>query len=233
VIISPGGIDYMLKAMRKHSKYFLWLFVIVILSFVFWGVGTVDKGTPNILAEVGKYKITLDEYWRAYDNTSRFYREIYKENFNEEMQEKLKLKETVLDSLIINRVFLIAASDAGISVSDEELNDAITNDPAFMKDGVFDKEIYLNRLRLSRLNPELYESMKREELSIIKIRRLIQLSVHVPEPESDTTDISEDKQTELAIKKTTINARKEEAIKAFVGGVKNGLKIKVYEDLIL
>ena len=45
--------------MRKHARYFYVLFFIVILTFIFWGVGTVDKtGPAEIVAEVGKYKIT-------------------------------------------------------------------------------------------------------------------------------------------------------------------------------
>ena len=89
----------MLKAMRKHAKYFYVLFFIVILSFIFWGVGTVDNtGGVEVVAEVGKYKITTDEYWKTYDRVYRFYREIYKDKFDEEMEKKLKLKENVLDS---------------------------------------------------------------------------------------------------------------------------------------
>ena len=55
----------MLKAMRKHARYFYVLFFIVILTFIFWGVGTVDKtGGKEILAEVGKYRITTEDYIR-------------------------------------------------------------------------------------------------------------------------------------------------------------------------
>ncbi len=55
-------------------------------------------------------------------------------------------------------------------------NDAITNEPAFMKNGVFDNQIYQNTLRLSRMTPEVYESMKRQELVIARMTRLIELS---------------------------------------------------------
>ena len=80
----------MLKAMRQHARYFYVLFFIVILTFIFWGVGTVDK-TPGVevIAEVGKYKITAEDYWRTYDRVYRFYREIYKDQFDEEMEKKM------------------------------------------------------------------------------------------------------------------------------------------------
>ena len=104
----------MLKVMRKHAKYFYVLFFIVILTFIFWGVGTVDKtGGVEIVAEVGKYKITADEYWKTYDRVYRFYREIYKDKFDEEMEKKMNLKENVLDSMINERVLLTAAKECG------------------------------------------------------------------------------------------------------------------------
>jgi parvulin-like peptidyl-prolyl isomerase len=171
----------MLKMMRHHAKYFYVLFFIVILSFIFWGVGTIDKtSSGGIVAEVGKQKITQEEYYRAYDNTFKFYKDLYKEKFDEEMQKKMNLKEMVLDSLIANRVLLLAANESGIKVSDEELNDAIIHEPAFMKDGVFDSQIYQNTLRLSRITPEAYESMKRQELIITRMTRLIELSASTP-----------------------------------------------------
>ncbi len=220
----------MLKIMRQHAKYFYVLFFIVILSFIFWGVGTVDKGNSSIVAEVGKYKITTQQYDRAYYRVFSYYRDIYQDQFDEEMQEKLKLRENVLASLISNKLLLITAEKSGITVSDDELNEAITNDPLFMNNGVFDKDIYENKLRLLRISPEGYESIKREELKILKIRRMIELSVTLPEDEF--ANISVDDQTMQTLKDAILNNEKEKALKAFVEGAKKNTKIKVYEDLI-
>jgi len=221
----------MLKLMRHHAKYFYVLFFIVILSFLFWGVGTVDKtSSGGIVAEVGKYKITQEEYFRAYDNAFKFYKDLYKEKFDEELQKKLKLKDTVLDSLIGNRVLLLAAADNGIKVSDEELNQAIMNEPAFLKNGAFDKQVYENTLRLSRLTPEVYESMKRQELIITRMTRLIELSA--APPVIDLTNVSADEQTLKALKDAMLNDAKDKAVKAYIGGYKKTLKIKEYRQLI-
>jgi len=221
----------MLKLMRHHAKYFYVLFFIVILSFLFWGVGTVDKtSSGGIVAEVGKYKITQEEYFRAYDNAFKFYKDLYKEKFDEELQKKLKLKDTVLDSLIGNRVLLLAAADNGITVSDEELNQAIMNEPAFLKNGAFDKQVYENTLRLSRLTPEVYESMKRQELIITRMTRLIELSASPPV--IDLANVSADEQTLKALKGAMMNDAKDKAVKAYIGGYKKTLKIKEYRQLI-
>lgn len=221
----------MLKMMRHHAKYFYVLFVLIIISFIFWGVGTVDQNdTTRIVAEVGKQQITGEEFWRTYDRALKFYRELYKEKFDEEMQKKLKLKENVLDTLIDSRVLLMAAEANGIRVSDEELQEAITNEPAFKRNGVFDKEIYLNTLRLSRITPEGYESLKRQELTNEKMRRLIELSADVPFTE--LAGISADEQTLKAIKDSLINDAKTRAVKSYIEGLKKGIKIKIYNERI-
>lgn len=218
----------MLKTMRQHAKYFYVLFGIIILSFIFWGVGPLDRDEANIVAEVGSYKIRAEEYWKAYDRIFRFYRDQDKEKFDEE--KKLKLKENVLDSLIDNRVLLITAEKTGITVSDDELNEAITHESVFMENGVFDSEIYHNRLRLSRYTPELYESIRRQDLLLTKMRRLIELSANIPLEGLD--NFSGDEQTLKIIKEAIINDAKAKAVKAYVVGLKKGIKIKVYRELI-
>ena len=221
----------MLKMMRHHAKYFYVLFFIVILSFLFWGVGTVDKtSSGGIVAEVGKNKITQEDYYRAYDNAFKFYKELYKEKFDEEMQKKLNLKDTVLDSLIGNKVLLLAAAENGIKVSDEELNHAIINEPAFMKNGVFDNQVYQNTLRLSRITPEAYESMKRQELTITRMTRLIELAANPPA--IDLGSASADEQTFKALTEAMLNDAKDKAVKAYINGYKKSLKIKEYRQLI-
>lgn len=223
----------MLKALRKHAKYFYVLFFIVILTFIFWGVGRVDNtGKGEIVAEIEKYKITAEDYWRTYDNLYRFYREIYKDKFDEKMEKELNLKENVLNSMIDDYVLLIAAKEIGLKVSDQELQEAIAREPAFLKNGVFNKDIYLNRLRLSRITPEAYEEAKRKELILYKIKRLIELSVDISDIDFKLPQDSENKQMVEMLSQVMLNKTKDKAVKSFVEGYKKQLKIRVNRDLI-
>jgi len=223
----------MLKVMRKHAKYFYFLFFMIIISFIGWGVGTVDKtGKGDIIAEVGKYKITTDDYWLTYKRVYDFYREIYKEKFNEEMEKKMNLKENVLDSMINERVLLIAAKEADISISDEELQESITHEPAFLRNGVFDNDVYLNRLRLNMITPEAYESSKRQELTLKKMRRLIELSVDATDINSNLKQVSGDNQLVNMLSEQMLNDRKEKAVKSYIEGLKKQIKIKINKQLI-
>ena len=223
----------MLKVMRKHAKYFYFLFFMIIISFIGWGVGTVDQtGKGEILAEVGKHKITTEEYWRTYDRIFRFYREMYKGKFDEEMEKKMNLKGNVLDSMVNERVLLIAAKEADISISDEELQESITHDPAFLRNGVFDNDVYLNRLRLNMITPEAYESSKRQELTLKKMRRLIELSVDATDINSNLKQVSGDNQLVNMLSEQMLNDRKEKAVKSYIEGLKKQIKIKINKQLI-
>ncbi len=220
----------MLKAMRKHAKFFYVLFFIVILSFIFWGVGTVDKSTAVPVAEIGKEKITLEEYGRAYDMAVDFYRDIYKEKFNDEMEKKLKLREKALDSLIDERVLLIAARSIGMAVSDEELEEAIMNEPGFTRNGVFDRDIYMRVLQINRITPEYFEDIKRYELMLLKMKRLIGEAVDLTDDENRY--ISGDEQTAKAFRQAFLFDKREKAVKSYVEGIKKQIKIKVNTHLI-
>jgi hypothetical protein len=223
----------MLKALRKHAKYFYVLFFIVILTFIFWGVGTVDRTDEReFIAEVGKYKISAEEYWRTYDNAYRFYREIYKDRFDGEMEKELNLKENVLESMINEKVLLIAAKEIGLSVSDEELQESISREPAFTRNGVFSEEIYLNRLRLSRITPETYERAKRQELILMKMSRLVELSVDVSDIDFKLPQNTENEQMIEMLGQVMLNNLKEKAVKSYVEGLKKQIKMKVNQELI-
>ena len=223
----------MLKVMRKHAKYFYVLFFIVILSFLFWGIGTVDKtGKGEIVAEIGRQKITVQDYWRSYENVYRFYREIYKDKFDEGMEKKLNLKEKVLDSMIQEKVLLIAAKEEGMSISDEELQDAITHEPAFLRNGVFDKNVYQNRLRLMRITVEEYENAKRQELTLNKMRHLIELSVDVPDENTDLQKLSGDEKSRNMLREAMLREKQEKAVSSYIEGLKKSMKIKVDTKII-
>jgi hypothetical protein len=223
----------MLQAMRKHAKYFYVLFVIVIITFIFWGVGTVDKtGGVEIMAEVGPYKITAEDYWKTYDRAYRFYKEIYKDKFDDEMQKKMNLKETVLDSMVNDKVLMIAAKEIGITVNNDELQDAIATESAFFKDGVFNRDIYLNRLKLSRITPEVFENFRRQDLTLEKVRRFIELSADTTDTDMNLQQISGDTQTADMIKQAMLGDKKGKAVQAYVEGMKKNIKITINKRLI-
>lgn len=209
--------------MQKNVKWFILPFAMIIVSFIFWGVGTKqDAPTSQVLAEIGPYKLESQHYWRVYEQMANYYRSVLKEQFTEEMLKALDLKNKVLDELVQQKILLIAAEENGIKVTDRQLQEAIMSDSTFMRDGHFDRNIYLRTLQLNRISPSQYEQSKRDELATERIRRLILETYGASANGSD-------KDNALLLKQQT-------ALKAFVDGYKRMLQkkgeYKVNLDLI-
>ncbi|MGO9614369.1 MAG: SurA N-terminal domain-containing protein [Dissulfurispiraceae bacterium] len=220
----------MLQSMRKHAKFFYFLFFIVILSFVFWGVGSLDKSASVNVAEIGKEKISVEEYWKAYEGVRARFRDTYKENFDEEMEKKLNLKETVLNSLIDERVLLLSAKELGLTVTDKELQEVIVNDPRFMRDGVFRKDIYFKTLELNRLTPEMFETSTRQQLLELKMRRLVWSAVDVTQ--ADLRNMPTDEKTAQMMTQALLLNERDAALRSYIDNLKGRMVIKIKKDVI-
>ncbi|MCE5194031.1 MAG: SurA N-terminal domain-containing protein [Nitrospiraceae bacterium] len=216
----------MLQFMRKHAKFFYVFFFLIIISFIFFYVGPIDKSTSIPLAMIGKDRITMEEYSKTYERVRENHRDQLKEKFNDEMEKKLGLKERVLDMMIDEKILLIAAKDLGIKVSDEELGQIIRSEPAFQRDGVFNKDIYFRVLKSNRMSTEIYESSRKAEFIVVKMKSLIAESV-------DLTD-SELKQIKGGVQEiiTARQLKREKAIKSYIEGLKNMIGVKVNTELL-
>ncbi len=109
----------MLKLMREASHSYPWLLKsimgIIALAFVitmgWWGFGGqtgTDTGTG--VASVGDLTVSHDEFRRAYENTYRFYKDKVPGEFKDET-----IKQFVVDQLVDNRTWLIAAKNMGLT----------------------------------------------------------------------------------------------------------------------
>jgi hypothetical protein len=220
----------MLQSMRKHAKYFYVLFFVVIISFVFWGVGTQDKEQALNLADIGNERISKEEFWRAYEFQRENLRNTYKGLDFDEIEKKYDLKNRVLNSLIEDKVMQISASEIGLTVSDKELQESIRATPSFMRDGVFRNEIYVRVLSFYRWTPEYYEAMRRNEMLATKMRMLIVSGVDANE--ADIAGLKIDASKSEMVKQMALLAKRQAALKSYVEGAKEKMQIKIRMDLI-
>lgn len=221
----------MLEVMRSHKffSYMLMAIIFVItISFVFWGIGPNTNPTAAVIAEIENEQITIEEFWQAYDNEYKRLQEIYTD---EEEIQKLGLRESVLEALIQRRVILIAAEKAGISVSDEELQNEIMELPYFQRDGVFDRDIYVRFLNLNlRMNPAMFESRLRNDLIFLKMSRLIKETVEFSTEELQTIESLRASSEEIA--DAFFSSKNNQAIKAYADSMKRRFEIRINWDLI-
>ena len=165
----------MLRFMRKHATGYLikGMFLLIIIVFIFWGVGSFT-GREKTLAEVGPYKVSALEYQQNYQKLLNFYKMIYREQLDEKMMAQLKLKEGAMNQLVDKYLILLKADEMGVRVSDRELTDHIAGMDAFKRDGRFNKDLYMEVLKRSGVDPKAFEENEKQSLLVSKMLAILQ-----------------------------------------------------------
>ena len=176
----------MLKLMRENTGSWIIkiLLGLIVLVFVFLGMGSIGSKRGNEVASVNDQPITLDEYQRSYQNIIEQMRQRFGDNLNDEILEMLQVKKQALDRLIEDRLVSSEADRLKIKVSNRELADSLLDIPAFRKNGAFDLATYKMVLSRNRMNPETFEHMQLQALTRQKVRDLVLSTISVSDPEA-------------------------------------------------
>jgi peptidyl-prolyl cis-trans isomerase D len=144
----------MTTSIVKFSKsFFIKLLVgIIILPFVFWGMGDVFRGgNQNVVATVDSKKISTQEFMD-------YLRQI---NLNEEQIKNLpktNLVEQILSQYIGRKVMALEIEKIGVVVTDAALRNLIKNDKLFFKDNKFSRTEYEKFLIRSAITAPQFEA---------------------------------------------------------------------------
>jgi len=144
----------MATSIGKLSKSFLLkLFVgIIILPFVFWGMGDVFRGgNQNVIATIDSDKVSTQE----------FVNYVNRLNLNEEQIKnisKTDLIEQILSEYIGKKVMSLEIEKLGIEISDNALRNIIKNDKSFFTDAKFSRTQYEKFLIKSGITAPQFEA---------------------------------------------------------------------------
>ena len=144
----------MATSIGKLSKsFFIKLLVgIIILPFVFWGMGDVFRGgNQNVVATIESEKISTQEF-------INYLRQI---NLNEEQIKSLPktdLVEQILSQYIGRKVMALEIEKIGVVVNDNALRNIIKNDKLFFKDNKFSRTEYEKFLIKSGITAPQFEA---------------------------------------------------------------------------
>ena len=144
----------MATSIGKLSKsFFLKLLVgIIILPFVFWGMGDVFRGgNQNVIATVDSNKISTQEFVNYINRLN------LKENQIKNLS-KTDLVEQILSDYIGKKVMSLEIEKIGVVVSDNALRDLIKNDKSFFRDGKFSRTEYEKFLLKSGITAPQFEA---------------------------------------------------------------------------
>ncbi len=151
-----------------QGRIFKVLFWIIILSFIFAGVGNYLIPRLNTdPVEIGKYRISSNEWTEQYNQRTQMLMRMYGSQAQvllENPQFVKNLRMQVLDDMINNVALNSQTFDNGIRIGDEQVKDEIRKDPRFAKDGKFNNDLFLASVRNIGSSPDYYAEQLRTSL---------------------------------------------------------------------
>ena len=131
----------MLNSIRNFSKtiYAKILLFIVVIPFVFWGMGGVfNSGNTNSLAKIDNINLSTQEFIE-HINDLRINQEIIRENLDNNILEEL------LSELISKKILELQINELNINISEKNLANLIKKNPNF-----FDENKKFSRLKYEK-----------------------------------------------------------------------------------
>lgn len=147
-------------------------FGIIILVFVFWGIGAYT-GPKGYVATVNDMHITEIEFQKSYGAMEQNLRASYPD-LTPELLKGFQLEQQVLQRLVVKKLLEAEAERIGLEISPYELRLAVQQMPYFLnKDGKFDKDEYLSVLKASGTTPAQFEAGLRDDMLPEKLQLLL------------------------------------------------------------
>ena len=156
----------MLEAIRKHAKGWLAKVIlgVIAITFALFGVDSYMQGGDgaDVVAVVGKTKITRQEYSRELQNQADRMREGLGESFDRAATETPEFRKKVLDALLERKALLLNAQQQGFRPPDHYVESVLLQIPAFQENGVFSPQRFEGLLRQRNMTPAGFENEVRD-----------------------------------------------------------------------
>ena len=143
----------MLTSIRKATKSILArvLIAIIILPFLFWGMGDVFRtGNQNVVVTIDSQNVSAQN----------FVEYVNRLNLSEQQRNniaKTNLLDTILSDYIGKKIIALEIIDQGVNLNNQSLKEIITTDKTFRKDNKFSRTSYEKFLLESGISAPTFE----------------------------------------------------------------------------
>ena len=143
----------MLTSIKKATSSFFAkvLIGLIILPFVFWGMGDVFRtGNQNVLVNIDAEKIGVQNFVNYLSQL----------NLTDEQRKNLSktdLLDRILSDYIGKKIIAMEIETGGVKLSNSSLKEIITSDETFKKDNQFSRTEYEKFLLENRMSPTMFE----------------------------------------------------------------------------
>ena len=166
----------MLNSIKKYSKNFFFkvLVGIIILPFLFWGMGDVfSGGSQNVVAKIDSEKVSTRDFVN-YLNVLNLSDQERKDLPNTDLIDK------ILSDYIGKRVLFLELEDLNVVLDDLSLKEIIINDETFFKDNKFSRTEYEKFLISNNLTAPLFENNLAEQEKKRQLLSYLSGGIEVP-----------------------------------------------------
>jgi peptidyl-prolyl cis-trans isomerase D len=168
---------------RAQSIFIQAIVVVIVLVFVFWGVGTNLTGDRNVVAKVNNAEIPLDEYHRAYDQAVEGYQQQFGGQVPPGFLDGINLRGQIVNQLIQTELLRQGAREMGVMVDETAIRQRVHSMEVFLEDGSFSLDLYEAILSQNRLSPLSFEAGIREDMLLALVAEGVSSFAFLPATE--------------------------------------------------
>jgi peptidyl-prolyl cis-trans isomerase D len=157
----------MFDFVTKNKRLIQVILFLIFLPFAFFGVDSYFRGVGvgQTVATVGDYSISQEEFSRALRDRQEALQRMAQGRVDPALLDNPDLRYATLDGLIQRRLLLDSALRAGVTVSDERLQDIIAKQQLFQDEaGRFSLPRYEQYVRSEGMTPALFEARLRQDI---------------------------------------------------------------------
>lgn len=167
----------MFDFVHENKRLVQVVLILLLLPFAFWGVNSYrQSGGADALATVEGEKITQQDFDTAMRQQQERMKEMMRGSIDPAMFDNPEIKHAVLDRLVSQKLLVIKARAAGLTLSDDQLAQIISGVGAFQTDGKFDPKKYEEVLRAQGMSIAMFQSRVREDLAVRQLAEVYEMN---------------------------------------------------------
>lgn len=193
----------MKNAVANKVSYFIltFIFLIIIASFLFSNFDNFSLGSSQQVASVDGTPVTTKEYSNAFNRQLEFYNQMMGgSGMTQKQIEEMRVKESVLNELIQQKLVLNTADQIGLVVSLDEIKSEIKSMSYFKTNDQFDVNRYRNMLQGNGYVPSQFEELVADNTKQKKVEELFRTVLISENFVNDIVKFKNNKTTVLAVK---------------------------------
>ena len=176
----------MLGAIRNKSKGWVAYLIVGLITvpFALFGIQDYASRSANTsIAKVDGEDIDINIYYQELNTQQRNLQQQLGAAYTQEIDNALK--QTLIDSLINEKLIENYANSLDIVTLDDEVKSVIEMNQAFLVDGEFSQERYMQLLRLNSYSPAGYEIAQSKSLNREQIKRNLSSSAFMSSTQTE------------------------------------------------